>query len=113
MRRGRLSGGEGWSLSRSCPKCGKDDRDCRCAQPMDKRGPTPPLRLRIEKRAGKPVTVCAAEGLAPAELRDLARDLKILCGSGGTVRGQTLELQGDHRDRLRGHLTGRGYRVKG
>ncbi len=62
-------------------------------------------------RNGKVVTVI--RGLPPgAALRDLAADLKRLCGAGGTVKDGALEIQGDHRERLAGHLRGKGYTVK-
>jgi translation initiation factor 1 len=67
----------------------------------------------MERRRGKPVTVVAAEGLGGAELQALGRELRSLCGTGGTVKDGAVELQGEHRDRLRPVLGGRGYRVKG
>lgn len=62
-------------------------------------------------RGGKVVTV--VRGLTPdAALAGLLGDLKRLCGAGGTVKGDALELQGDHRERLAGHLQTQGYQVK-
>jgi len=40
----------------------------------------------------------------------VARELKRLCGSGGSVKDGVVELQGDHRARVAAHLEGR-YRV--
>ena len=52
-------------------------------------------------------------GLPPgAVLPNLAADLKRLCGAGGTVKDAALEIQGDHRERLAGHLRAKGYTVK-
>jgi translation initiation factor 1 len=48
----------------------------------------------------------------PATLQSLATTFKKLCGSGGTVRDSTIEVQGDHRDRLETRLLELGYRVK-
>ena len=62
-------------------------------------------------RNGKVVTVI--RGLPPgAVLPNLAADLKRLCGAGGTVKDAALEIQGDHRERLAGHLRAKGYTVK-
>ena len=47
-----------------------------------------------------------------AVLTALASDLKRLCGTGGTLRGDVVEIQGDHRERLRAELERRGYTVK-
>jgi translation initiation factor 1 len=70
------------------------------------------VRLHRDKkgRGGKTVTVIT--GLPLGQLDALARELKRLCGTGGTVRGDTLEIQGDHRDRLLPALQARGFTVK-
>ena len=62
-------------------------------------------------RGGKVVTVIRGlpSGLA---LLDLAADLKRLCGAGGTVKDGTLEIQGDHRERIADRLRERGHTVK-
>lgn len=82
-------------------------------------------RLGIEKRgSGKIVTVI--DGL-PANrdfLETLARELKKSFGSGGKVRGlipgagqippsPSVEIQGDHRERMREILQRKGWVVKG
>jgi translation initiation factor 1 len=45
-------------------------------------------------------------------LKELAGALKRLCGTGGTVKDGTIEIQGDHRDRIVAALEQRGYTVK-
>lgn len=114
-RRLRQSSGPGWSLVDGCARCGHPGDRCRCASPAPSSAPAgkPTLRLRMEKRRGKPVTVLAAEALPPAELKALLGELKGLCGTGGTIKGDEAELQGEHRERLRPILAGRGYVVKG
>jgi translation initiation factor 1 (eIF-1/SUI1) len=80
-------------------------------------------RLGIEKRgSGKIVTVI--DGL-PANrdfLETLARELKKSFGSGGRIRGlipeggqipPSVEIQGDHRKRMREILQRKGWVVKG
>jgi translation initiation factor 1 len=71
------------------------------------------VRLRLEKRRGKPVTVASGLVLPAAEMKELLRELKNLCGAGGTLKENELEIQGDQRDVLRAYLEGKGYRVKG
>jgi translation initiation factor 1 len=63
-------------------------------------------------RGGKTVTLVAGLTGSAAELAQLASDLKRLCGTGGTLRGDVLEMQGDVRDRVRPELERRGYTVK-
>jgi len=60
-------------------------------------------------RRGKTVTLVT--GLPPADLSPIAKELKRLCGSGGSVKDGTVEVQGDHRAKVIAHLSGR-YRVK-
>lgn len=60
-------------------------------------------------RRGKTVTVVS--GLPPADLASVARELKRVCGSGGSVKEGVVEIQGDQRARVIAHLEVR-YRVK-
>jgi translation initiation factor 1 len=69
--------------------------------------------LRDRKgRGGKTVTLVAGLSGTPAALAALASDLKRLCGTGGTVRGDVIEIQGNVRERIKGELERRGYTVK-
>lgn len=63
-------------------------------------------------RKGKGVTILTGLPVRGRELEALARELKALCGAGGTVREGVVEIQGDHRDRLVQALEERGWRVK-
>jgi translation initiation factor 1 len=58
------------------------------------------------------VTVIVGLPLPASALESLATELKRRCGTGGTVRGGVIELQGEHRDAVIAELSGRGYRVK-
>lgn len=75
--------------------------------------------LRIEKsgRRGKTVTVIDKLPIAEPFLKELTSELKKLCGSGGTFRADgaagIVEIQGDHRERIRAILEQRGIRTKG
>ncbi len=69
--------------------------------------------LRDRKsRGGKTVTLITGLSGTPSALAALASDLKRLCGTGGTLRGDVLEIQGDFRERLQTELQRRGYTVK-
>jgi translation initiation factor 1 len=73
-------------------------------------------RVRVGRatqgRAGKGVTVITGLPLPPAGLAALGAELKRHCGSGGTVRDGTIEIQGEHRDRIVLELTRRGFSAK-
>lgn len=60
-------------------------------------------------RRGKTVTLVS--GLPAADVAAVAKELKRLCGSGGSVKDGVVEIQGDQRARIIAHLEGR-YRVK-
>jgi translation initiation factor 1 len=72
------------------------------------------VRVRRETggRGGKTVTAIYGVPLPEAKLKDLAGELKRLCGTGGTIKEGTIEIQGDHRDRIVAALEQRGYTVK-
>ena len=72
-------------------------------------------KLRIEKagRGGKTVTVVYDLPKNEAFLTSLSVELKRACGTGGTTGDGTVEVQGEHRDRLREVLRQKGFTVKG
>jgi len=50
--------------------------------------------------------------LTPADLKSLGKHLKQACGSGGTAKNGTIEIQGDHRNAIAETLQTLGYKVK-
>lgn len=63
------------------------------------------VRVSREKRNGKDVTVCIGFDLADKPLKELAKKLKQLCGTGGTVKEGRVEIQGDQREKIMTYLT--------
>jgi translation initiation factor 1 len=72
-------------------------------------------RLRMEKkgRGGKTVTTVYELPRNQPFLKALAGELKRACGTGGAVVENTIEIQGDLRDRVRDLLVQKGWTVKG
>ncbi len=99
---------------RLCPGCGAPTDDCTCKDASIVSAGDGVVRIRRETkgRKGKAVTVVTGVPLAGGDLKDLAKRLKQLCGSGGTVRDGDIEIQGDHRDRIAGELAKKGWTVK-
>ena len=101
---------------RVCPRCGWPEKSCRCStnavQPVPDRIVA---RLRIEKAGRKGKTVTVVEGLPrnPAFLKDLVGELKRTCCTGGKAAEDRVEIQGDHCEKLRVLLVGKGWVVKG
>lgn len=90
--------------------------------PTGPRSSLPPAQqnLKIMRdtkgRKGKVVTVISGFVLTEADLKALAKTLKGLCGAGGTAKneadGQSIEVQGDHREKVAEKLQALGYKVK-
>ena len=73
------------------------------------------IRLEKKGRAGKQVTVLYSfePVLELVEMMNLLSEIKKAIGSGGTVKEDTLELQGDKRRQVAEFLTQKNFRVKG
>ncbi|HEY6928484.1 MAG TPA: hypothetical protein VJA66_02305 [Thermoanaerobaculia bacterium] len=103
---------------RVCPKCGWPWNDCHCSSSIE---PTPeavPAKitatLRWENRAsGKSVTVVDGLPRNADFLESLAKEWKRACGTGGHAGEESIELQGDQRERLRDLIVKKGWKVKG
>ena len=78
----------------------------------------PPARqdLRIQAtrsgRKGKTVTIISGFQHQPAILSKLLKQLKSQCGSGGTVKDNIIEIQGEHKQKLLEIVTKLGYKAK-
>jgi translation initiation factor 1 len=113
----RLFEGTPWDRPPHCERCGLLESECRCPpEPPVKHVIAPdtqPARLAVERRKkGKVVTVVRGLTAADNDLSALLTRLKSACGAGGTIDGDTLEIQGEHLDRLRTLLIGIGYKVR-
>jgi len=57
---------------------------------------SPSPKIRLEKRAGKAVTIISGlHTYGAGRLNAIAKELKITFGTGGTVKNGTIEVQGD------------------
>jgi translation initiation factor 1 len=105
---------------RICPHCALPTGRCVCrANPRGVQTESTPAGdgiVRVGRsskgRKGKTVTSVTGIPLPLDELRELAKDLKRVCGTGGTLKEGVVEIQGDHRDTLVRELEQRGFRVK-
>ena len=103
---------------RICPKCLKPVSGSICKKkrpgPQPQFKPDGIIRIRRETkgRKGKTVTTVFGFDLNDQALKNLAKDLKQQCGTGGSVKDGVIILQGDHRDTVKGFLEGKGYKVK-
>lgn len=106
------------SKSSTCAGCYKPLRKCNCRLVQDKSNPRqivdPSIRISRESkgRKGKGVTLISGSEMNEADLKILAKKLKALCGSGGTVKNGVIEIQGDHRGQIKQELDRQFKNVK-
>lgn len=97
-----------------CPVCEKPVHRCKCKKKKNSPGPGDG-KIRVQRitkgRKGKGISAITGIPLEGAPLKDLAKKLKIKCGTGGTVKSGTIEIQGDHRDLLIQELGKLGYKA--
>jgi len=70
------------------------------------------LQRAIKGRGGKAVTLVKKLILSEDDMRELAKKLKQMCGSGGTIKDDAIEIQGEHREKIAEALGNMGYKVK-
>jgi len=82
------------------------------SQPKTKNDGVVRVGRETKGRKGAGVTVITGIPTHPEGLKQIAKELKQKCGTGGTVKNGTIEIQGDQRDQLVAELKNRGYTVK-
>jgi len=72
------------------------------------------VRIRRESKGRGGKNVCVIDGLPLDEkgLKALMKTLKAQLGTGGAIKGASLEIQGDHRDKLLLLLQKEGFKAK-
>jgi translation initiation factor 1 len=97
-------------MSNICPKCGLPKEICVCEEIAREQQN---ITIAIDRRRyGKMMTVI--DGLNPHDLDmdSLISSLKSKCACGGTIKDGKIELQGDHRSKVREALEKMGFVVE-
>jgi translation initiation factor 1 len=111
---------------RICPACGRKISVCDCRGKgararIATRDEEEALRasdgvVRVGRstkgRGGKVVTTVVGVPGGEDGRKQLAADLKRVCGTGGAVKEGVIEIQGEHRDTLIRELERRGFKTK-
>ncbi len=89
-----------------CPKCGLPKQACVCEEIAKSE-----QRIQvttIKKKFGKIVTLVSGieKGV---DVKKIARELKEQLGCGGTIKDNVIELQGDHRRKIKPILVSLGF----
>lgn len=72
------------------------------------------VKIGLEKkgRGGKCVSILYELPYNPAYFKKLLKELKSHCGTGGAQKGDILEIQGDHREKIKLFLEKKGFKAK-
>lgn len=82
------------------------------AQPLPEGDGIVRIRRETKGRKGKGVITLTGLMLEAPELKKLAKDLKKLCGCGGSVKDGIIEIQGDNREVIKAFLEKKAFKVK-
>ena len=99
---------------RICPDCRQPTVACVCKKASARPAPSGVIRVsrQTKGRGGKTVTRVEGVPLRDEALAQLGTQLRTACGSGGTVKGGVIEVQGDHAGKVIDALKQEGYAPK-
>ena len=92
-----------------CSVCGLPEELCICEQIAKEQQQ---IKITTDtRRYGKVVTVVEGIDAGDIDMEELARKLKTRCAAGGTYKDGKIELQGDHKKKVREVLEELGFSV--
>ena len=96
-------------MATMCSVCGLPKELCMCEEIAREQ-----QQIKIftdTRRYGKVVTVVEGFNASDINPEELARTLKTKCAAGGTYKDGRIELQGDHKRKVKECLTEMGFTV--
>lgn len=99
-----------WSSDRGDVR--KQETRARAVKSLPPNQQTVYLHRDSKGRGGKAVILIKKLVLSDDDMKELAKQLKQMCGSGGTVKEDVIEIQGEHREKIAEELKKLGYKVK-
>ncbi len=93
-----------------CPTCGLPKEICICEDIAREQ-----QEIEIytdQRRYGKKVTIVDGIDESDIDIEELASDLKSKCAAGGTTKKGRIELQGNHIEKVKEYLEGKGFSVE-
>ncbi|WP_191603235.1 hypothetical protein [Marinomonas algicola] len=96
-----------------CPQCQRPINDCCCKKSNHEIGSgNVKVLYETKGRKGKGATLITELALESKDITKLAKELKAKCATGGTVKDNVIEIQGDHRDKILQLLLLKGIKAK-
>lgn len=93
-------------IANVCPKCSLPKELCVC-ETLSQQNQR--IIIGMDRRKwGRQVTTVTFKGDIP-NMKKMLKKAKTACASGGTVRGNLLEVQGDHRFKMKKILIKQGF----
>ncbi len=96
-------------MAEICSVCGLPGELCMCEEIAREQQQI--ILSSDSRRYGKIVTVVSRVDSSDIDINELARKLKTECGSGGTIKGGNIELQGEHKKKVKAVLEKMGFKV--
>jgi translation initiation factor 1 len=97
-------------MAEICPKCGLPKELCMCEEIAREQQS---VRISTDsRRYGKTVTVIDGMDENDIDIDDLARKLKTKCAAGGTAKDGRIELQGEHKKKVKAVLEEMGFKTE-
>ena len=90
-----------------CPKCGLPQELCVCETIAKETQKI--VITRETKRYGKSMTIIKGIDTTKIDVKALMKKLKSKLACGGTYKNEEIELQGDHRERVKELLVKEGF----
>lgn len=96
----------------ACPKCKRLPCICQDVTSLPPGQQIVHIRRETKGRGGKSVMVISNLTLSKSDLKQLATQLKKICNSGGTIKDGSIEIQGEHLEKILKALSTKGFKVK-
>ncbi len=97
-------------MAEICPVCGLPKELCMCEEIAREQQS---VKISVDsRRYGKVVTVIDGIDENDIDINDLAKKLKNKCAAGGTSKDGRIELQGDHKKKVKLVLDEMGFKTE-
>ena len=103
---------------RICPICARPTKTCSCKRKTStfqgRAQSDGIIRIGREKKGRKGKTVTTISGFSEGkdDPKQIAKNLKAKCGTGGSAKDGIIVIQGDHRKTIQEELQRQGFTVK-